>query len=151
MANLKINNLIKFYILFLLYKSPIHGYELISELREKLDRKISANQVYPFLNLLKKNKLVIIKYTGKRKKKVYILTKAGRRFVNETIKRFGELVEIMMKSDISACVHCGCKIYKKVHKEKIKGKVLIFCCKHCAKAYKKSFTSFIRPNSNSSS
>lgn len=134
---IKINNLIKFYILFLLVKKPIHGYKIMAELKEKLDRKISANQVYPFLNLLKKNKLLIIKQKGQREKKIYMFTKKGKIFAIETINRFGELIEIMMQPNLSVCVHCGCKIYREYHKEKINGKLMIFCCKHCAKAYKK--------------
>lgn len=73
----KINNLIKFYTLFLLVKKPTYGYKIITELREKLDRKISANQVYPFLNLLKRNKLLIIKQKGEREKKFISLQKKG--------------------------------------------------------------------------
>mgnify|MGYP001585299708 CR=1 FL=1 len=134
---IKINNLIKFYILFLLVKKSTYGYEIITELREKLDRKISANQVYPFLNLLKRNKLLIIKQKDEREKKIYTLTKKGRIFAIETINRFGELIEITMQPNLSVCVHCGCKIYKDYHKEKTKGKSMIFCCKHCAEAYKK--------------
>ena len=133
---IKINNLIKFYTLFLLLKKPTYGYKIITELKEKLDRKISANQVYPFLDLLRKNNLLIIKQKGKKEKKTYALTIKGRRFAIETINRFGELIEITIQPDLSTCIHCGCKIYKEYYKEKIKGKQMIFCCKHCAKAYK---------------
>lgn len=133
---IKINNLIKFYILFLLVEKPIHGYKVISKLKEKLDRKISANQVYPFLNLLKKNKFLTIKQKGEREKKVYVLTKKGKEFAIETINRFGELIDITMRSNLSICVHCGCKIYRECYSEKINKKLMIFCCKHCAKAYK---------------
>ena len=133
---IKINNLIKFYILFSLLKRPACGYNLMKELRDKLDRKISANQIYPFFNLLKKNKLVAIKQKGGRKKKIYSLTIKGKKFADEIVTKFGELVEIMLKPNLSTCVHCGCKIYKEYYKENINGKNMIFCCKHCAKSYK---------------
>jgi DNA-binding PadR family transcriptional regulator len=132
----KVTNLIKFYIILLLSNGPKHGYELIKELGEKLGRKISASNIYPFLKVLKRNKLVDYKETEEREKKVYHLTKRGRDFVSAMLSRFGDLIDIAVEPRLSVCAHCGCKVYEGSFKKKIKGKILTFCCCHCAKTYK---------------
>lgn len=43
-----------------------------------------------------------------------------------------------IKEDLTTCAHCGCKVYEGAYKEEINGKELAFCCKHCARSYKKS-------------
>ena len=58
MAEIKITNMLKFYTLCLLATGPKHGYDLIKELEEKLGRRISASNIYPFLSILSKNKLI---------------------------------------------------------------------------------------------
>jgi len=78
MKKIKIINLVKFYTLLFLYKQPMCGYELIKQLEKCTGKKISASHVYPFLSLLKKNKIILIKKKGEREKKDYALTKEGR-------------------------------------------------------------------------
>ena len=134
-ADLKINNMVKFYTLCLLANEPKHGYDLIQELKEKLERKISASNVYPFLNILRKNKLIKFDKVGKRDKKTYHLTNEGKRFTKQMFSKFGDLINIAIEPRISTCP-CGCKIYSGGHTEKIKGKIVKFCCSHCAKMYK---------------
>ena len=58
MTDIKINNMVKFCTLYLLANEPKHGYDLMKELEEKLGRRISASNVYPFLSNLRKNKLI---------------------------------------------------------------------------------------------
>ncbi|MBI2657209.1 PadR family transcriptional regulator [Candidatus Woesearchaeota archaeon] len=135
MADVKINNMVKFYTLCLLSAEPKHGYDLMKELEEKLERKISASNVYPFLNTLIKNKLIKFNKIGKRDKKVYLMTKEGKNFTKGMFIKFGDLINIAIAPKISACP-CGCKIYSGGHTEKIKGKIMKFCCSHCAKMYK---------------
>jgi DNA-binding PadR family transcriptional regulator len=134
--SIRVTTLVKFYVLFLLYGKEKHGYELMKELREKLDRKISPNQVYPFLKKLKNQGYLKSKKVGDRDKRVYHLTKEGKLFAKRMISRFDELVETAVKPKLSVCIHCGCKVFKGGHTERIKGKRLVFCCQHCAKAYK---------------
>jgi len=135
MAGIKINNMLKFYTLLLLTTGPKHGYELIKELKEKLERKVSTSNVYPFLDNLRKNKLVKIDKIGKRDKKVYHLTPEGRSFTKHMFSKFGDLINIAIEPRISTCP-CGCKIYSGGYAEKIKGKTVKFCCSHCANEYK---------------
>ncbi|MBI2542271.1 PadR family transcriptional regulator [Candidatus Woesearchaeota archaeon] len=135
MADIKINNMVKFYTLCLLANGPKHGYELIQELKEKLERRISASNVYPFLNVLRKNKLIKFDKVGKRDKKTYHLTHEGKNFTKRMFSKFGDLITLAVKPRITTCP-CGCKIYSGGHAEKIRGKTMKFCCSHCAKIFK---------------
>jgi len=83
MAEIKINNMVKFYTLCLLSTDSKHGYDLIKELEKKLGRKISASNVYPFLSTLRKNKLIKFDKVGKRDKKTYHLTPDGKNFTKQ--------------------------------------------------------------------
>ena len=135
MVNIKINNIVKFYTLCLLATGPKHGYDLIKELEKNLERKISASNVYPFLNTLRKNKLIKYDKIGKRYKKVYKLTQEGKKFAKQMFNKFGDLINIAIEPRITACP-CGCKIYAGGYTAKIKGKLMKFCCSHCAKMFK---------------
>jgi DNA-binding PadR family transcriptional regulator len=136
MANVKVNNMVKFYTLCLLATGPKHGYDLMKDLEARLNRSISASNIYPFLNILIKNKLIKIKKTGKREKKIYILTEDGKKFTKNMFSRFGDLIDIAIEPKIKACP-CGCKVYSGGHPRKIKGKTINFCCLHCAGSYRK--------------
>lgn len=135
MADVKITNMVRFYTLCLLAAGPKHGYDLIKELQEKLGRKISASNVYPFLSILRKNKLIKFDKVGKRDKKIYYLTQDGKNFTKSMFSKFGDLINIAIKPRITICP-CGCKIYEGGHSERISGKLMKFCCSHCAKMYR---------------
>ena len=137
MADVKINNMIKFYTLCLIVAGPKHGYDLIQELKGKLERKISASNVYPFLNTLRKNKLIKFDKIGKRDKKIYYLTQEGKNFTKQMFSKFGDLINIAIEPRITACP-CGCKIYSGGYAKKIKGKLMKFCCSHCAKKFRQN-------------
>lgn len=132
---IKITSLVKFYTILLLMETPKHGYEIMKELENRIGKTISTNQIYPFLELLRKEKLIKVGRVGTREKKVYSLTKAGKKFSEKILSRAGDLFYLTLKPHISACSHCGCKVIGGGHKEKIKGKELMFCCHHCAKSF----------------
>lgn len=134
MVEIKINNMVKFCTLYLLTTGPKHGYDLMKELEEKLDRRISASNVYPFLDILRRNKLIKFGKIGKRDKKTYVMTAKGKVFTEKMFNKFGDLINIAIQPRISTCP-CGCKIYSGGHTERIKGKTMKFCCSHCAKMY----------------
>ena len=136
MPNIKITNMLKFYTLCLIATGHKHGYDLIKELEAKLGRKISASNVYPFLDILRKNKLIKFDEVGGRDKKVYHLTADGKKFTKQMFSKFGDLINVAIEPRITICVQCGCKVYEGGHIEKIKGKLLKFCCCHCARSYK---------------
>lgn len=133
---LEISSLVKFYTLLLLSEGPKHGYTLMKELEIKIGKRVSASQVYPFLRLLEKNKLVSVEITKGREKKVYNLTKEGNAFINKFLQRFGDLLHMAIETKLTKCAHCGCKMFECGHKERIKEKDLLFCCKHCANSFK---------------
>ncbi len=132
----KIGSLVKFYTILLLSEKPKHGYELMKDLEKKLGRNISTSQVYPFLNILKKNKLIKIDEFQDREKKIYQLTENGKNFVNSFLERFGDLLHIAIEPKLTACINCNCKVYEGGHKENIRGKQLTFCCHYCANSFK---------------
>ncbi len=135
MKELRVTNMAKFYMLLMLYEKPISGYELIKEVGQKLQRKISPGQVYPFLAKLQSSGYIKTGTPGAREKKTYSLTTEGKSFVKRMLSHFGELVDIAVEPRLSICAHCGCKVYQGGHREKIKGKDVVFCCVHCARAF----------------
>ena len=134
MKAIKVTNMLKFYTMCLLSNGPKHGYELIKDLEENFGRKVSASHIYPFLELLMKNKLIKFDKIGKRDKKVYHLTPEGKKFTSQMFDKFGDLIHISIEPRIATCP-CGCRVYSGGYKEKKNGKVMTFCCSHCAKMH----------------
>ncbi len=130
---IKINNLLNFYTFLLLKSKPRHGYELIKELSRKLGKEISASQVYPFLEKMKKEKLILVKSTGERQKKVYYLTLSGRKMAKKLLSLFSDLIDAVINKKISKCEHCGCEVYGKSYTKEVGGRIRKFCCKYCAR------------------
>ena len=128
MEEVKIDNMVKFYALMLLYENNRHGYELIKNIGNRMEKKISSGQIYPFLKELKERKMIMSAKEGARDKTVYRLTSYGRKFVRKMLFKFSDMIRIAVKNDLSQCMHCGCEIYKGGYK--YKGK--IYCCKSCA-------------------
>lgn len=133
----KIASLVKFYTMLLLAEQPHHGYDLIKELEARIGKGISTSQVYPFLELLQKEGYIHVKKTGDRDKIIYSMTPEGRGFTKRMLARSGDLLFLAVKPRISVCTHCGCKVLEGGHKEKHSGRMLVFCCHHCARSYKK--------------
>lgn len=138
MEKVKITNMVKFYTLALLYEKPRHGYEIIKNLSNALNKGVSAGEIYPFLELLNKNNYISFKTAKLRGKKTYHLTREGRNLVKELFVRSGALANALIESRLEVCAHCNCEIYKGGVEEVIKGRTLRFCCKYCAKSYNKS-------------
>lgn len=128
----KINSLISFYIFLLLRQKPRHGYELIKELEKRLGQEVSASQIYPLLEKMKKEKLIAVKSLGKRQKKVYSLTLQGKKLAGGLLNRFSGLIDAVISRKISKCEHCGCEVYGKAYTQKIGGRIRKFCCRYCA-------------------
>ena len=131
MADVKITNMLKFYTLCLLASGRKHGYELIKDLEPKLGRKVSASSIYPFLQSLRKNKLIAFDRIGSRDKKVYYLTREGKKFASGMFSKFGDLINIAIEPRITTCP-CGCGIYSGGVRKKVMGRIVKFCCAHCA-------------------
>jgi len=128
----------RFYILTLLYEGPCHGYSIISRFKKRIGKEISPSLVYPFLQQLEQKGLVkrTIKHVGEKEKKVYELTEEGKKLCGGLFKRFSALVSVAIEPSLEICASCGCKVYEGGYKETIDGRETIFCCEHCANAYK---------------
>lgn len=135
-----VTNLTKFYTLVLLNEGPRHGYELMEELEKRLGKKPSPGQIYPLLKKLERSRLITHKVVklGDKQKKVYTLTDEGKKTASRAMGRFSDVVSIILEPKLTKCAHCGCKVYEGGHKERIDGKMLMFCCVHCADSYKHS-------------
>ena len=137
MEKVKITNMAKFYTLALLYEKPRYGYEIIKNLSNVLNKRVSAGEIYPFLELLNKNNYISFKTAKLRGKKTYHLNRKGRNLVKELFARSEVMANALIESRLEVCAHCNCEIYKGGVEEIIKGRTLRFCCKYCAKSYNK--------------
>jgi DNA-binding PadR family transcriptional regulator len=128
----------RFYILTILYEGPAHGYSILSRFKKRVGKEVSPSLVYPFLQQLEEKGLVkhTTKPVGEKEKKVFELTKEGKKFCTGLFKRFADLVSIAIEPNLYVCAHCGCKVYEGGYREIINGKETTFCCMHCAKSYK---------------
>lgn len=133
----KIGSLVKFYTIILLLENPKYGYEIMKELEKRIGKNISPSQVYPFLVILEKEKLISIKKIGPRDKIIYSLTNDGQNFTKKMLSRAGDLFYLALKPQVSICTHCGCKILEGGHKEVLAGREQTFCCHHCARSFRK--------------
>ena len=129
----------RFYILMILYEGPAHGYSILNRFKERLGKEVSPSLVYPFLQQLEEKGLVkhSHKPVGEKEKKVFELTKEGKKLSMGLFKRFANLVSIAIEPSLDVCAHCGCKVYEGGYSEVIEGKETTFCCSHCARSYKK--------------
>ena len=138
--DLKVQNLTKLYALVMLKsKEAVTGYYILNRLKKDLGKTSSPTYVYDFLKKLKKEGYIEDVPTPKSKRaKGNRLTKKGAKFIDRIFLRFDNLIEVAIQSKLKACASCGVKIYDDFHTETIGGKELVFCCGHCAKAYKNS-------------
>ena len=128
----------RFYILMILYEGPAHGYSILSRFKQRLGKEVSPSLVYPFLQQLEEKGLVkhLHKPVGEKEKKVFELTKEGKKLSTGLFKRFANLVSVAIEPSLNVCAHCGCKVYEGGYREVIDGKETKFCCTHCARSYK---------------
>ncbi|MGQ9565838.1 MAG: PadR family transcriptional regulator [Candidatus Bathyarchaeales archaeon] len=128
----------RFYILMVLYESPMHGYRILNYFKTRMGKEVSPSLVYPFLQQLEEKGLVkhTLKTVGEKEKKVFELTEKGRELCRRLFKRFANLVTVAIEPNLYVCAHCGCKVYEGGYRETIDGKELTFCCMHCAGSYK---------------
>jgi len=92
-------------VLKILEDKELCGYELISEIEKETGWKPSFGSIYPLLNNLLKNSLVTTKKCGKIKK--YHITKKGKLFLADLMKRKDEILDRMMENVKLFDVVCG--------------------------------------------
>ena len=127
----------RFQILLLLYEQPRHGYNIISEFKNRIGKEISPSLVYPFLQRLQERGIVeqTIDKIGRKEKKTYSLTEKGQEICEHLFKRFATLVAAAIEPSLEVCSSCGCKVFEGSHKQVVEGQELSFCCEHCAHSY----------------
>ena len=128
-------------IILLLSEKPLHGYAIMKEVGRRIDRPLNPSLLYPFLKQLEEAKLVrsIKKPVGQKPRKVYELTDEGKELASRIYIRIASMISLTMKPNLSICFHCGCKIYEGGYRETLGNRETIFCCIHCAQAFKSEF------------
>ena len=82
----------------------------MKEIENKLERKASPSQIYPFLKQLEKSHYIESKGRAERDKKVYHLTRDGRKFASSLSNSFSDLLELAVKQKLTKCAHCECEM-----------------------------------------
>ena len=131
-------DMIRSSIILLLNEKNLHGYGIMKEVEDRIGRPVNPSLLYPFLKQLEKNGLVksTKKPVGQKPKNVYELTTTGKELAARIYKRIASMISLAIEPNPSICFHCGCKIYEGGYRESISDKERIFCCVHCAQAYK---------------
>ena len=94
-------------VLKVLADKGMGGYELCKKIEEETGWKPSFGSIYPLLNNLKEENMVIITEEGK--KKIYSLTKKGKEQLKELSKRKDEFIDRITEMIKSMHVVCGLK------------------------------------------
>jgi DNA-binding PadR family transcriptional regulator len=92
---------LKFFILAALQKKPLHGYLLMKTISENCLNfwHPTPGALYPALEELKKEKLISVKHESKtgRRKKVYLITAAGKNSLKDFSENLKEMQENFLK------------------------------------------------------
>ena len=90
------------FLLWLIRKHEVHGYQIIKILRDE-GMQIGASRLYPVLNAMLKDGVISQKEKrdGKRVRKVYVITLKGKKVLNGGKKLFrgiaGEFIREMLE------------------------------------------------------
>jgi DNA-binding PadR family transcriptional regulator len=130
-------------IVLLISEKPLHGYGIMKKVGDRIGKPVNPSLIYPFLKQLEERGLVrsTEKPLGQKPKKVYELTSAGKELAARIHKRIASMVSMATEPNLSGCFHCGCRIYGGEYREIIDDRERIFCCVHCAQAYKNELSS----------
>ena len=90
------------FILWIISKKELHGYEMIKMLRKEDMKSANASRLYPLLNKMHSEGLIFQKEKkqGKRIRKIYALTVKGRKKLSEGKKLFPPLICEFLKEMI---------------------------------------------------
>jgi DNA-binding PadR family transcriptional regulator len=92
-------------VLKILQNKELCGYELISEIERETGWKPSFGSIYPLLETLHKSNFVEIEKKGKTKK--YSVTKKGKAFLEDMVKRKDEILDKIIENVKLFDVVCG--------------------------------------------
>ncbi|NPA47525.1 MAG: PadR family transcriptional regulator [Thermococci archaeon] len=74
-----------------LLRTPNHGYGIMSTLEETYRIKVSTGTVYPILASLRRSGLIKVAEEGNRKRKSYVITEKGERYLQEHAEELEDL------------------------------------------------------------
>jgi DNA-binding PadR family transcriptional regulator len=92
-------------VLKILQNKELCGYELISEIERETGWKPSFGSIYPLLETLHKKEFVAIEKNGKVK--TYSITKKGKAFLDDMVKRKDEIIDKIIENVKLFDVVCG--------------------------------------------
>ncbi len=127
-----ISDLSKISTLRILYEGPCHGRHIINRLGASTGREVEPGLVYPFLQLLRRRRLVSTKPAGKKNRKMYGLTEEGKEVCTRLFDRLAVLVSTTVQPGLNVCANCGCVIRGAGYSEMVGRKMATFSCSHCA-------------------
>lgn len=78
----EMRGLLGIWILSLLNRKPMNGYEIAKEIEEATQWKPTTGSVYPALHKLKKKGIIAAEKKGERKQVIYSLTQKGSKVVS---------------------------------------------------------------------
>ena len=90
------------FLLWIINRKELHGYEMIKLFKKEGMKSASASRLYPLLNSLHEQGLILQKEKkqGARVRKVYALTKKGKKQLYEGKKLFSGLMKEFLKEMI---------------------------------------------------
>ena len=92
----------KFFLMKILYKAPGYGYAILEKMRSYTEGHCTATYgtIYTILNNLANEGLARVKFEniGNRKRKIYELTKRGRRAYIEALKAWDGILPYISKA-----------------------------------------------------
>jgi DNA-binding PadR family transcriptional regulator len=88
---LRIRGMLDFWIIFLLKKKPMNGYEIMKTEKHTGYWKPTTGAVYPVLEKLKEKGIVKVSEDSSRKQKIYSLTEKGKQIT-------GQMTDHIMKN-----------------------------------------------------
>ena len=107
MANKQLNlrGVLHIWILLLLTRKPMSGYELMKTINELTSQtwKPTTGSIYPALKKLEKESYIRCVKKGKREKKIYSITPEGRKKLRELRKR---ILTTVKSSKIRNVINC---------------------------------------------
>ncbi|MFH0836200.1 MAG: PadR family transcriptional regulator [Candidatus Micrarchaeota archaeon] len=100
--------LLQMQILWFLSKNPTHGYELTKQLNQVKQTKVTQSTMYPALAKLVELGLVESKTEGSRGKRIYRVSRKGKRALEKAMTDFCSCFIGIFKD--AHCSKCGSRV-----------------------------------------
>ena len=97
-------------ILWVISKKPSHGYAILKELNLGRKKKTTNGTLYPIMQKLLKQKMISMKKTGTREKKIYSISEKGKKELKEACLEFCQVFSEIFNSFV--CKKCGSGVKK---------------------------------------